>query len=89
MPERQNHPSRQSQTIQVTCHSSHSYADRPTSFVWNRNRYEISKIEREWYEPGKKYFIVQAAGTETSHDEKRFQICYDTREDKWRLKELQ
>jgi hypothetical protein len=78
-----------SQTIHVTCHSGHSYADRPTSFVWNGELYEISEIEREWLEPGEKYFIVQAAGAKTPQDEKRFEICYDTREDIWRLRENQ
>jgi hypothetical protein len=55
-----NHYPQQLQLIHVTCYSSHSYADRPTSFVWNRERFEITNIEREWLEPGEKHFIVQA-----------------------------
>ena len=46
-------------------------------------------IEHEWFEPGEKHFIVQATGAETPQDEKRFEICYDTREDIWRLNEIQ
>ena len=85
----QNHSSQQLQPIQVTCHSSRSYADRPTSFALHHERYEIISIEREWFEPGEKHFIVQATGAETPQDEKRFEICYDTREDIWRLNEIQ
>lgn len=85
----QNSSSQQFQSIQVTCHSGRSYADRPTSFVWNHKRYEIIKIEREWLEPGEKHFIVRAMGTETPHGEKRFEICYHTLEDTWQLKEIQ
>ena len=75
--------------IKVSCHSGHSYADRPISFVWEQKRYEITEIEREWLEPGEKHFIVQATKAETPHDEKRFEICYHTREDIWRLNEIQ
>ena len=79
----------QPQSIQVTCHSGRSYADRPTSFLWNQERYEITNIEREWLEPGEKHFIVQAIKAETLQDEKRFEICYHTQEDIWRLNVIQ
>ena len=85
----QTYSSQQPQSTLVTCHSGHNYADRPTSFVWNNERYEITKIEREWLESGEKHFIVQAIKEETPQDEKRFEICYDTREDIWRLNEIQ
>jgi len=84
----QNFPSQPPQSILVTCHSGRSYADRPFSFVWNQERHEITNIEREWLEPGEKHFIVQAMKAETPQDEKRFQICYDTHEDTWQLKEI-
>jgi len=77
------------QTINVTCHSGRSYADRPTSFVWDSERYEITGIEREWLEPGEKHFIVQSTMSEMPRDAKRFEICYDTQEDIWRLNEIQ
>ena len=76
------------QTIAVTCHSGRRYADRPTSFLLYNERYEVAKVEREWLEPGEKHFIVQAIKEEKPQDEKRFQICYDTREDIWRLTEI-
>jgi hypothetical protein len=82
----QNYSSQKFQSIQVACYSGRSYADRPTSFVWNYERYEITKIEGEWLEPAQKRFIVQATRAQTQHDEKRFEICYDTHEDTWQLK---
>jgi hypothetical protein len=84
-----NHYPQQPQPIHVTCYSGRSYADRPISFAWNRERYEITRIEREWLEPGEKRFIVQAIRAEMPQGEKRFEICYDTREDIWRLNEIQ
>jgi hypothetical protein len=85
----QNSSSQQLQSIQVACHSGRSYDDRPTSFVWNGKRYDIDSIEREWLEPDEKHFIVQAIKAETPYDEKRFDICYYTQEDIWRLNEIQ
>ena len=85
----QTYSSQQPQSTLVTCHSGRSYADRPTSFLWNQERYEITNIEREWLEPGEKHFIVQAIKAETLQDEKRFEICYHTQEDIWRLNVIQ
>jgi hypothetical protein len=84
-----NPSSRQLQPIKVTCYSSHSYADRPTSFVWNDERYDINSIERECLEPGEKHLIVRAARKDAAKREKRLHICYHTQEDLWRLKEIQ
>ena len=74
-----------SHPIKVACRSDYSYADRPTSFVWNGERYDIGSIEREWLEPGGKHFVVKATGSGKPESEKRFHICYDTKEDLWRL----
>ena len=74
-----------SHPIRLACRSGRSYADRPTSFVWNGERYDIAGIEREWLEPGAKHFIVKAAIAGNPESEKRCHICYDTREDLWRL----
>jgi len=75
--------------IKVTCYSGRSYADRPVSFVWDQKRYEITKIEREWLEPGEKHFIVKATRSGSTESEKRLEICYHTQEDIWRLNEIQ
>jgi hypothetical protein len=85
----QNSSSRQLQPIKVTCYSSHSYADRPVSFVWNQERHEITNIEREWLEPGGKHFAVKATRAGRPESEKHCHICYDTREDTWQLNEIQ
>jgi hypothetical protein len=78
-----------SHPIRVACCSGRSYADRPTSFVLNGERYDIAGIEREWLEPGGKHFIVRAAIAGNPESEKRCHICYDTKEDLWRLCENQ
>lgn len=70
------------QPIQVTCYSGRTYADRPSSFIWQDRKCEVEKIEKEWVEPGEKHFIVR------SQDEKRFELCYIEREDSWSLIEL-
>jgi hypothetical protein len=85
----QSSSSRQLQPIKVACYSSHSYADRPISFVWNSERYDINNIEREWLEPDVKHFIVRAARKDAAESEKRLHICYHTQEDLWQLKEIQ
>jgi predicted adenine nucleotide alpha hydrolase (AANH) superfamily ATPase len=84
----QNSSSPQLPPIKVTCYSSHSYADRPTSFVWNGEQYDINNIEHEWLEPGRKHFVVKAARAGRPESEKRCHICYDTQEDIWQLKEI-
>lgn len=84
-----NHSSPQFQTIHVSCHSGRGYADRPVSLVMKGELYKISEIEREWFEPGEKHFIVRSARAHATESEKRIHICYDTVEDLWRLCENQ
>ncbi len=79
------------QEVQVQCYSGRSYADRPASFLWQDKQYQIKDIEKEWIEPGQKHFVVvttSAKGEKSEKDEKRFEICYDEREDSWSLTEL-
>ena len=72
----------------VFCYSGRSYADRPSSFVWRSERYEVASVEREWLEPGGRHFIVYAVKPGGAQGEKRFEICYYTREDSWYLREF-
>jgi hypothetical protein len=65
--------------IEVKCYSGHTYAQRPESFFWQDKEHKISKIEREWLEPGKKFFRV------ATEDEKVFELCYNEAQDKWWL----
>ena len=75
------------QAVQVQSYSGRSYADRPASLVWQDRQYEVKDIEREWLEPGEKHFVVLTRGVEDERDEKRFEICYDEREDSWSLRQ--
>jgi len=65
--------------IQAVCHSGHIYAQRPISFLWLDKEHHISRIENEWLEPGKRYFII------TTEDEKLFELCYNETQDQWWL----
>ena len=74
--------------IQVTCYSGRSYADRPASFIWKGEQYEVNEVEKEWLEPRQKHFIVRATTKKGERGEKQFDICYDEQEDSWTLCEV-
>jgi len=65
--------------IQVKCYSGHTYAQRPQSFIYMDKEHKISRIEKEWLEPGKRFFRV------TTEDEKLFELCYNEAQDQWWL----
>jgi len=65
--------------IEVKCYSGHTYAQRPIAFSWQDEEHKISRIEKEWLEPGKKCFSV------TTEDEKLFELCYNEAQDQWWL----
>jgi len=68
--------------IQVTCYSGRVYADRPASFVWQDEKYEVKEVEKEWQEPGERHFQV------LTQDEKRFRLCYNEGQDQWSITEI-
>jgi len=68
--------------LKVNCYSGHTYAKRPRSFLWHRVEYKVKKIEKEWLEPGKKYFQVRTG------DNKLFQLCYNETDQHWSITEL-
>ena len=68
--------------IEVNCYSGYTYAERPESFRWQGMEYEIQKIEKEWREPGERYFQVR------TKDNKLFQLCYNETNKQWSLTEL-
>ena len=74
--------------IQVTCYSGRIYADRPASFIWEGEQYEVNEVEKEWLEPRQKHFIVRATTKKGKRGEKQFDICYDEQEDSWTLCEV-
>ena len=67
------------QLLKVKCYSGHTYAQRPESFFWQNKEHKISRIEKEWLEPGKRFFKV------VTEDEKVFELCYNEAQDQWRL----
>jgi len=62
---------------QVKCYSGHTYAQRPESFFWQDKEHKVSRIEKEWLEPGKRFFRV------TTEYEKLFELCYNETLDQW------
>ena len=74
--------------IKVTCYSGRIYADRPASFVWQDEKYEVKEVEKEWREPGQKYFVVTARGERGKKDDRRFELCYHEGQDKWSIAEI-
>jgi hypothetical protein len=68
--------------LQVICYSGYTYAERPRSFRWEGRDYEFEQIEKAWLEPGKRYFQVR------SKDNKKSRLCYDEKEQKWSVIEL-
>ncbi len=72
----------ETKNLKVKCYSGYTYAERPESFQWQDVRYDIQKIEKEWFEPGEKHFQVCTC------DNKKFQLCYNEKEKQWSLTEL-
>ena len=65
--------------LKVICYSGHTYAERPESFIRQGNKYNIREIQREWREPGKKYFQVR------TENNKIFRLCYNETNDRWSI----
>ncbi len=69
----------ESDGAKVSCYSGRTYAERPTSFQWQGIQYDVVKIEKEWLEPGMRFFQVKTS------DNKTFRLCYNEGNKKWRL----
>ena len=63
------------QEIKVGCYSGRSYAERPKSFIWEGTEYKAEEVEKEWQEPGRKFFRVTTDGG------RLFELCYYEIED--------
>lgn len=66
-------------SINVRCHSSHRYAERPISFTLEGVTHTVSRIEKEWLGPGKRYFTISTENSEI------FELCYDEQRDEWSI----
>lgn len=68
--------------VQVECYSGHVYAERPLSFRWQGEMHKVTRIEKEWLEPGERHFLVDTG------EGRLFELCYQEQEDTWSAAEL-
>jgi hypothetical protein len=69
----------QLEKLEVKCYSGRMYAERPISFLWQDEQYEIEEIEQEWFEPGEKHFNIRIKNKQSLH------LWYSEKEDQWHL----
>jgi len=67
--------------VEVKCYSGYTYAQRPVSFTWQGKEYEVEDIEKEWWGPGERWFLVK------TKDNKHFKLCYNEAQDEWSITE--
>ena len=65
------------QLIEVTCYSGHTYADRPLSFIWDGAEHRVQEVEKQWWEPGERHFLIR------TEDDRRFELCYYESGGRW------
>jgi hypothetical protein len=66
-------------STQVECHSGHTYAQRPTAFIWQEKRHQVDKIIAEWHQPEGKFFQVQTP------EGQQFTLTFKIEEDRWTI----
>ena len=64
--------------IEVECYSGSRYGERPLSFVIDKRKLAVQRIERMWRTPEALHFNVRTK-------EGRFHIFYDESKDAWFL----
>jgi hypothetical protein len=69
------------ESTQVSCYSGLTYAERPTSFLWEGTVFNVKRIEKEWNEPGERHFRLR------TDDDRLFELCYDEGSDGWSVHE--
>ncbi len=69
------------ENLKVNCYSGHTYAQRPVSFNWQGVDYQVEEVEKEWLEPGERWFLVKVG------DNKSLRLCYNEAEDDWSINE--
>ncbi|MDP2727873.1 MAG: hypothetical protein Q8P59_10060 [Dehalococcoidia bacterium] len=68
-------------TVQVRCYSSHTYAQRPVSFVLEGREYRVQDVLRTWREPRRALFRV------STEEGLVFNLEYDEVDDIWWLRD--
>ena len=64
----------------VECHSGHSYAQRPTAFVYQNQRREVKEVLANWRTPEGILFRVLA------HTGEAFELYYNPETDNWQIR---
>jgi hypothetical protein len=63
----------------VRCHSGHTYAQRPMSFVYSGEEHQVARVIAEKRLPeGKQFLVADASG-------KVFDLLYDEPNDAWQV----
>ena len=72
--------------ITVSCHSGYKAEEYPTSFYWDKLKFEITEISDRWHQyqtdsewPGADYFKV------ITKDQKTFILKHETTSNRWFL----
>ena len=66
--------------VAVECYSGHTFAERPTAFVWQGRRYQIGEILKRWRAPeGPGFRVLTPEGAQ-------FELTYDETQDQWYLR---
>jgi hypothetical protein len=66
-------------SLEVECYSGHTFAERPTAFVWHGRRYQVERILKQWRSPDGPGFRLVTAGGE------QFELIYHETKDEWSL----
>jgi hypothetical protein len=65
--------------LAVRCHSGHTYAERPISFIWQGVNHVVHRVVDAWVEPGRRHFVVSTENYQYVH------LYYDEVQDHWSL----
>ncbi len=68
--------------VKVECYSGHTYAERPTAFVWQGRRYQVERVLQQWRSPDGPGFRLLTT------DGGQFELTYDENQDEWSLHPL-
>jgi len=66
----------------VICHSGQSACDHPTTIKWEGKQLTVTKIIKEWREPGSKHYLVEAA------DNRHFKLTFMETNGRWLVSEV-
>ncbi len=66
----------------VKCLSGSHYAERPLSFTWENDLYEVQTILAQWRSPEGRSFRVRTS------DQHLFELRYDETHDRWEIRPL-